>query len=84
MQMELAGKIGLRPMDRGPLFVAAASAAFSETHVFAAASLFRLQPLVPVEDAGAIASTTHFRVPEPLRRAHHLAVGMRRSHLAAV
>ncbi len=53
LQLELAGRVRCVPLGKPVRFVAGVDAAFSEDEAFAAACLFDLASLEPVEDATA-------------------------------
>jgi deoxyribonuclease V len=54
LQAELGGRVRCVPLGKTPHFVAGVDAAFSEGQAFAAACLYDLPSLEPVEDAAAV------------------------------
>jgi deoxyribonuclease V len=63
LQSELAGRVRCVPLGKTPHFVAGVDAAFSEGQVFAAACLYGLPSLEPVEDSTAVKALRFPYVP---------------------
>lgn len=63
IQIRLRKKVKIVPLKKKPEFIAGVDAAFTEDRIIAAACLYKLPELIPVEDAYAVLRTAFPYIP---------------------